>query len=46
VESGREGDGEGVLPSNAMSSAGGEIDLVEDKLRLSFWRASKRALLS
>jgi len=25
-----EGGGEGVLPSNAMSSAGGKIDLVED----------------
>ena len=30
MESGRAGGGEGVLPSNAMSSAGGEIDLVED----------------
>jgi len=27
---GGQGGGEGVLPSNAMSSAGGEIDLVED----------------
>ena len=30
MESGREGGGEGVLPSNAMSFAGGDIDLVED----------------
>ncbi len=32
MESGRAGGGEGVLPSNAMSSAGGEIDLVEDSI--------------
>ena len=30
MESGRAGGGEGMLPSNAMSSAGGKIDLVED----------------
>ena len=32
MESGRAGGGEVMLSSNAMSSAGGETDLVEDKI--------------